>query len=1096
MITKTSASEWLFFGQHWPSFLESYWQKAKEWGEYVRLPDIRAASLDGQEGLAIALGADPAILQRATLLYGARPFPGVDLSSLSLTPTQLLQLLPWVPATLDGASAQRRLPERLLIRLAAATPEAFADAVGELLQVLFEISAPGIRRMFVSAALLEQSDRPHEGLFFVTLMHQESLQEWLNRRAKPLGITLYRPYEPYVENPNAADGQAEQREHPRGVWLPLQLDGSPGLSLPYLSILAQTIRHQQESEVWLAETAPNGGTTVSAVLGSFERIYYFSGFHLIAQSQAVTPLLVDKRPLRPFEVRLDLRADPDRRPDLEARRHGLDEDERMIKDQLKELHRQQRRVLYLRRLLEKDEIVAAPSGADPAARPRKRLFLFFEQHPGSGGRSPAWPALQELLFTASLAELRAIRYTFCSFTLREGAPISFHLVGGPPLEAQSDPLLPPGLERADIIFEQDLGWREVGYNLYTPARTYLGPYMLPNPLVLHPRPKPASAGPLTGPPQPGDEEIWPGPTDSYQLYNDLLAQAIYCPDPEGGLAEARELLPALRNSDHLCLIYEDPDQRTRVPIIIRDTHWQRLADVGPARLNQRGLELVHTTVGVVQQIGDQIAQAVSQDVGWVEIEGVAEDLAARMRAVLAKALSSREHELAEERIAREAEFRIATERLERELAGLEQEWEGVERDLRNADQVLRGSLAERLLPRGGGKLGAAQRLVERLKERAKEVETVANTGVDSWASLVDALADVTQRIEADGAQELAGALAKLQDTDARLQSLDRDLVAKIKPRVLELNSLLATIGTSAGGRLETFEVVLSGLTRAIAALDSSSGSIGSDTVQMRASDQEARLLRERIDNIEATLQEERSAVADQIAALGARAREADMLRDQLARTEEIAREQERSLRDDLAAYERQVSDDKQRILNYQQELERTSTELGKSQGQIMAASRRLEDVNRELSDLRQQLEQAQADTERVEIDAYNLERTQAKSRFERIAEAIDRLHAIQGVSPAVAKGIVHIHQGFVAALERTYLGLSWVAVHPYETLFDVHAGYGIIDEVNQENAGDGIITQVIKDAYTYNGKPLREGAVVVNKRSHEVRADESVTDPQ
>lgn len=1082
MTAGAHASEWLFFGQHWPSFLESYWQKAKEWGEYVRLPDIRAASLDGQEGLAIALGDDPAVLQRAVLLYGARPYPGVDLSPSSLTPAELLQLLPWIPATLDRTSRLRRLPERLLIRLSADTSETFAEAVGELLQVIFEVSAPGIRQVFVSAALLQKSDRLPEGLFFVTRMHQEALQEWLDRRAKLLGITLYQPYEPYIENPDAADSEADQREHPRGVWLPLKLDGSPALTLPYLSILAQTIRHQQESEVWLAEPTPNSGTTVSAIVGSFERIYYFSKFHLVAQSQAVTPLPVDLRPLRPFEIHLDLRADPDRRPDLENRRHGLDEDERIIIDQLEELHRQQRRIRYLRRLLEKDEIVAAPSGVDPAARPRKRLFLFFEHHPGSGGRSPAWSALQELLLTASLAELRAIRYTFCSFALHKGAPISFHLIGGPPLEAQSDPLLPPGLERADIIFEQDLGWHEVGYNLYTPARTYLGPYMLPNPLVLYPRPKPASVGPLTGPPQSNDTEIWPGPKDSYQLYNDLLAQAIYSPEPEEGAVQARELLPALRNSDHLCLIYEDPDQHTRVPILIRDTDWQSLSDVAPARLNQRGLELVRPAVGLVQQISDQIAQAFSQDVGRVEIEGVADELAARMRSVLAKVLSSREHELAEERIARESEFRIATERLERELANLEQEWKGVEKVFRDADQTLRGSLAERLLPRGGGKLGAAQRIVERLKGRAKEVETVANAGVDSWASLVNALSDVAQRIEVEGAQELAESLAKLQEADVRLQRLDRDLVAKMKPRVLELNSLLAAIGTSAGGRLEAFEVVLSGLTRAIAALDDSPKEVEQGTVQLRAIEQEARLLRERIDNLEATLQSERSAVADQITILGARAQEADILRDQLARTEEIAREQERTLRDDLAAYERQVSDDKRQILNYQQELERTSAELAKVQEQVMAASSHLEDVNREFSDLRQQLEQAQADTARVEIDAYNLERTQAKNRFERIAEAVDRLHAIQGVSPAVAKGIVHIHQGFVTALERIYLGLSLVAVRPYETLFDVHAGYSIIDEVSQEDVGDGVITQVVKDAYRYNGKLLREGAVIVNKR--------------
>lgn len=1106
------ASPFLLFEHHWPSFIENYAQSERERGDFVRLPEVREVDLDGRTGLAIAVGDDPALRQRARLVYGGQPVPESAIGR-SLSPADLLARLPWQPTGVQTAvELVQQLPRRLIIRVQTDDEQAFAAIAQELCSAIFAINAAGAREAIISAALVQSASpaTPFDGLFFVTRLHTTSLYQWLSQRGDELGLQLYRPYEPAIAS--------DQEEHPRGVWLPFQLNRRIDVTLPYLSTLARVLRRTPSSEICLVEPDQHGGSTIMPIDGRFERLYFHSMFRLHKQAGAVTLLPIVQRPLKSFLVQLDLRFDPDHRPKRERRRLALVEDERRITAHKDDLQRQLRRVRYLKRLVEKEELLAAPPGRDPAARrPRKSLYLFYEKHTGGLGREAAWPALQEIVLNASLAELRDMRHAFCQFALpnpRTGTTdlIAFHLVGGAFPETKPDRRLPPGLEYADMIFEQDAGWREVGYNLYTPRTMFLDPPLLPDrrddeeeprdsgytASLLYPRPRLDAPGPRTGPPpvdpEADDRDPWPGPLDERQMFNDLLAQAIYCPSGVDDPLAAAALLAEFRDSDHLCLIYVDPVSEARVPLLLRREDWQPLAEVAPAQLNQVGLMLTRSPADLVEQIERQVADVLRER--SVNLDDAAEELKQQLSAVLAESLGRRERELHAEREAFESDLDRKTVAQAQYLESLRSEWEQTKAQLNQAEVTLRGAPYERLFGRAGGKVGAARKLIEQLNRRAREIERIAADAGQNWVTFVERIVEVTTQLEEDAAKHLEEASRTIGAADDRLRGKHHNVIQALRPQLDGLHDNLRDVGVRFGQQTEDLARTLNLVVQARAAMEGTGETRAlpadggaSAHAELVAARHEIDRLRQQLRDRDNEVARQEREVAKEMTSLRQQAAEAAALKEQQKRASEEINRREAQLRDQLRTLDQELRRLKNQLQGVQTQLAASQAELGQWQNEAArvaaAAEEQIAALRDELAEARQQITQAKDDVERIELAAYNLERESVRKRFTQLSEIVDTLHIAGATSPQFAEGMMHIHRQFTTLLQQEYPGLAIIPITPYQTIFDERLGHNAVSLVEREDLTDSVITQVVGDGYTFNGRVIREAKVVVNRRQQE-----------
>jgi molecular chaperone GrpE (heat shock protein) len=1031
----------------------------------------------------------------------------------SLSPADLLARLQWQPSGPQTAvELVQRLPRRLIIRVQTGDEQAFGAIAHELCSAIFAINARGVREVIISAALVQStsSATPVDGLFFVTRLHTTSLARWLSQRGGELGVQLYQPYEPTIA--------PDQEEHPRGVWLPFQLGLRMDSTLPYLSTLARVVRRTPASEICLVEPDAHGGSIILPIDGRFERLYFYSTFSLQQQAGMVKPVPVVQHPLKAFRVRLDLRLDPDRRQRREQRGLALAEDERRITAHINELQRKVRRVKYLKRLVEKEELLEAPSGRDLAARrPRKSLYLFFERHTGDLGHEPAWPALQEIVLNASLAELRDMRYVFCQFALPntrtgENDLVAFHVVGGAFPETRADRHLPPGLEYADIIFEQDAAWREVGYNLYTPRMTFLEPPLLPDRRddieqpkdsgytgsLLYPRPRLDSPGPRTGPPpvdpEANDRDPWPGRLDERQMFNDLLAQAIYCPSGTDDSSAAAALLAEFRDSDHLCLIYVDPVNKARVPLLLRREDWKPLAEVAPAQLNQVGLMLTRSPADLVQQIERQVADVFHDR--SVSLDSAAEELKHRLSAVLAESLGRREQELNAEREGFESDLDRKTLAQALDLDNLRSEWEQTKAQLNQAEVTLRGVPYERRFGRVGGKIGAARNLIEQLNQRAREIERIATDAGQNWVTFVERIMEVTTQLEEDAAKYLEEASRIIHAADDQLRRKHHNVIQTLRPQLNELHQNLRDVGVRFGQQTEdlarTLNLVVqvravmeaAGETRALPA-DGSAAAQAELVATRHEIERLRQLLRDR-DN-EATHQERE--VAKEMTALRQQAAEAATLKEQQKRADEETNRREAQLRGQLRTLDEDLRRQRDQLQQVQTQFAASQAELGQWQNEAARVAATAEEqivtLRNDLSKAWQQIAEAKEDVERIELAAHNLERESVRKRFTQLTEIIDTLHIAGATSPQIAEGIMQIHAQFITLLLREYSGLAIIPITLYQTIFNERLGHYAVSFVERDDLPDRVIVQVLGDGYTFNGRVIRETKVVVNRKPQE-----------
>jgi hypothetical protein len=299
---------------------------------------------------------------------------------------------------------------------------------------------------------------------------------------------------------------------------------------------------------------------------------------------------------------------------------SLDFAERQLQSRIEELTSEARYLRFRKRLAKLEAASGFASGAKSLLKEDTRsLYLFYERHSGEPSQVHGWPALQEVILNATIRELEHLKYTYCSIRLpasgnESSIDIAFHLirlpVDGAPFK------VPAELEHADLIFDLDPDWAELGYCLY-----------LPRGLTLYPPIKPAlpSASaqsrifqPINSEPAlPKDSGPRPDPADLYRLYNDLLVQAIFPKEEDVALSSDVPMKvneDALNPLDNICIIYQDPYTQAQVPLFFNSNHWQPIASVAPEQLNQIGLydrvdDLLHKAdLQVLNRLQDYVGE--------------------------------------------------------------------------------------------------------------------------------------------------------------------------------------------------------------------------------------------------------------------------------------------------------------------------------------------------------------------------------------------------------------------------------------------------------------------------------------------------------
>jgi molecular chaperone GrpE (heat shock protein) len=592
-----------------------------------------------------------------------------------------------------------------------------------------------------------------------------------------------------------------------------------------------------------------------------------------------------------------------------------------------------------------------------------------------------------------------------------------------------------------------------------------------------------------------DPDPWPGPIDERQLFNDLLAQAIYCPD--GDVAVVAERLREFRDSDHLCLIYADPVTDVRVPIFLWRQDWQDLASVAPQRLNQAGLTIARPTANLVEQIEQQVLDVIRER--SIGLDPYAEELRQQLSQVIDQSLGRRERELAAEREKREEDLNQKTVEQARYLDGLYDEWNRVKAALEQAETVLRGAAHERLLGRTGGKIGAAQKLLAQLDQRARDIERIAAEGAQNWVTFVERVVEVATQLEKDASEQLDEAGRAIESADERLQLKHHNVIQALRPRIDALHASLRDVGARFGrqtddlsrtlGLLVQANAALSGTTLTASRLNIGEESVGQVKSDLVAARHEIEQLRQRLRDRDGEVAQREREVSREMTILRQQAAEATSQREQQRRSAEETGKREAQLRDQVQQLNQEVRSLKSQVRALQSDVATAQAEAARQQNDAVRtaerASQQIADLRSRLEEAEQQRREAEDAVDRLDVDTLNLGRDAVRAQFNRLASIIDLLRHAAIVSPQIAEGVDQIRTQFVAFLQQEYPGAAVIPITPNHTLFDEKLGHSVVDVEHRADLPDRTITRVLGDGYTYRGIVIREARVTVNLRPDE-----------
>lgn len=1080
----------LFFENHWTSWIEQYAQSSKETDRGLRLPKCYAATCGNRSGIAIEVGGDPQAQQKARLLFGAIPLSPQDAIGNELSPTDLLARLRWHTSGLQANESRPAGETRLMIRLQAQVEDEFRRDVEDLIKALYRINAPGVKDTYLSMALISQSEEayPYDGLFFISHIVTSSIHFWVNARLKRRGIKLYRPYEPVVFQ--------DQQEHPRGIWLLTSQNQKEQLNLPYIQALGETIRNTAGAEVCLVEPDSANASKILRVDGRFTPFYFWGQYELLGTAGGVEVLQgLPDRQLKPFQIRIDLRENAEINPYRVMDVRSLDFAERQLQSRIEELTSEARYLRFRKRLARLEAVSGSSSGTESITTEGMRsLYLFFERHSGDPSLVHGWPALQEVVLNASICELERLKYTYCRMRLptpgnENTLDIAFHLIGLP-LDGRPS-RIPAGLEHADLIFDLDPDWAELGYYLYVQQG-----------FTLYPPIKPALPGVSVQPRVPRsiqselslleDNDPWPGPSGLYRLFNDLLVQAVM--SRKGNVTSSSDVLRADEKRhlqpDDICVIYQDPYARARVPLFFNPAHWQPLASVAPAQLNQVGLcdrlddLLRKADLQVLERLQDY---AEEETLNQQALE-IIQDQHEEMLRLLDTSLQSRFDELEKKRLEQEEKLHQKTDAQAREFLELQQQWREINRELKEAENSLRR------------KLKSAEHLIVQIKRQAELVESLAVSGAQNWEDFVNQIVIATADIEDELAADLEAPYHRVNKADEELEKRSLDLIEVLRPRLDDVKAKLLQLSERVEGKTSRLNGVLRYIDLASSEIQGQAVPLpkidaATETIEITRLTTELAAARANIQELQEKLQANSLEVAKLIqeheaktSELSRRAELAKILEDQLKNIEREQRQREVDLEKELQACNRLVSNLRLDNKTLKRQVDQARADLVQAKEDFR---NRIEAIERKEAELREQLEKSDAQLQMFVLGSQSLENSTIRERFLELVGIIDNLtQAGRMADPANAQGIALIKKKFHTVLERQFPGLKIILVEENKTQFDpfLHTALGK-DQI--ADLPDGVITRLELDGYIWNDKlVLREAQVFVNSLPEDGR-DES-----
>jgi len=752
-------------------------------------------------------------------------------------------------------------------------------------------------------------------------------------------------------------------------------------------------------------------------------------------------------------------------------------------------------IRHLKRLVEFEEIHSPHGMSIPGDRhAHRRIFLFFEKHTGDPGLVQRWPALQEVVLKSSLRELRQIHHCYCKFQLPEGSNgsgviLAFHLLKSATPEGHPDGWISSGLESADLVFEQDRSWRELGYSLYLPQGYYLNPPL-----------RPAFPGERTGPaPSPGlDQHTFPGTADERRLFNDLVSQAVYQPDGaanhaglESGQRATLYCNPDSENNS-LCLIYTDPVLKLHVPIYLESHHWSPLTDVAPVQLNQAGL--TGPVTGLLERVESQFLNATRPLLDRKVMEEIQEELADELIQVLDKGLLSRESELEDELRRRENQLRQQTKDQAREFERLLDEWRRTRQALGKAITALLGSRTGRLVHKGG-KIRDVKKIIEQLEQRASKVDKLAQSGAQNWDDFVNQIIAVTEEIEIEVTDREVQVAQRIQQTDQRIQAHDTRFLRAVRPQIAQLEKNLDEFWDGFNGRIAALTRANSLLAQLRALIEGRQKISGEENVpesEGRAQNYlpptpdlqvnldiahgEIAKLQEELTNNESELIQQSNEFEDRLLELrrewniSLQEQQKQFAADQSHRERELERELD-ALARDFKSLQAKNNDLRQKYDEARIIAQSAQAEVEQA---IQVADKQVRELENKLHDLQKQVSL-------FEVESFSLRNQRVRSWFERLSQPVDDLYIAEQYSPENAEGLAQIRRKFQTLFENEFSGLSVIQVIPGETIFNpsLHKAVG---SDNIEELPDDVITRVIAGGYQWDNK-VREAQVFVNLHS-------------
>ncbi len=1103
----SNAQEFLFFKSQWASWIEQSAQASHEIRGTFFIPEAYHYIINGEEGIAIRVGTDQNIRDLAQTIYGARPISHFNLMHNNrLSAADLLGRLPWQKAVGQSRSLSPNIPDRLIIRLFMKELGDFKQAWDSLVQEIYRINSRGIRHIITRAAVLQapldesvnirEDSSGYHALLFVARLSSQNLVEYLKKCAN--GYSFYQPYEVKPE--------VGLEEDPRGGWIRTDLEEHPPYWLPYLDSLSAALRQGLDSAVWLIEPSQNHLTShIQRIEAAFRPLYYFGNFTLQGQAGAIETISArESVRLKPFTVKLDLRQDSDRSPRRQAELDSLKSSERQIQARLKELEREQRRISFLKRRVER-ATAQGPNYEVPSAAPAviKNIYLFYEEHTGDPFWVSRWHALQEVLLNASLAELKRLQHAVCRFVLKPSSEknkevnVAFHLIASGSNQARPDYKIPSGLEDADLIFEQDVNWKEAGYSLYVPRGSYLYPPLRPEP-------------PEEIPPEKLDDKDRQAYEERVQLFNDLLVKAVYSSgnrslsqnDP--AIQSASLLAPEIA-ANRICLIYPDPIVADRLPIFIRPEDWQTLDQAAAALINQVGLtspglttEPVRDLVNTIdKQLSDALRVNIDQDSLVMERQKIEHSL----EELLDKALNQREAEMDQLRLEKEAELLVKSQASARKLVELREGWKELREKIDKLVIEMRGTPAEQALStnrRYTGKLGAVQKLLDILEKRSHNVDEIALETAQSWEEFVSQIIETTKAVEPGLDGQLAGVEERIKKADAKLQNLEADILKTLRPRLDQSSETTKKIAERTQGkttRLAESQNLLARVQAMVAGEEIPA--LPEISVSKPAQDLDkpdpTLAINKYQDDLEAA-QRERQAVIQQLQEIKANARlmeqgyqqEINELQERVALLDDLKRQMaeiEQEKRKGESGLVKEVKAREEEIRKLQKEFNKLNAKLQEANEEHNQDQNSLNELKRKVNDLStkdQLIEDLQARIAGFEDGVNNLQNASARSWFMKNAHVVDDLLAAESnSSPATAAGLAMIRKKFYALFEQQYPQLKIMPIVPGETLFDAKYHLAVSTEEYPQFADEAII-QILKTGYLWNDQVLQYASVIIN----------------